>query len=473
METLNSTPKVLETKGEIPFVKAIRDATKLDFNNLTSKTSLKAYKVFTIDDLMPKVESSIYALNDANIFWYNGTYWNKIDKREISDLLTEYSLKVGVPFVDADDCLFKENLLKQFISKCKPYKKEVSQGVAILNLKNGTLKVENGVRKMFPFDQNDYCHYQLDFDYNQDAKAPLFHKFLNEAIPNKELQNLLAEYVGTCFIPNEASTHQSERILSLKGEGSNGKGVLSDILSALFGKENVARYSLNSLTKSANTRINIENKLLNISSESGREIKEENFKLLASGEPIQVEAKYEQPRIMTNYAKIIVSLNSDLWGGDGTHSYYRRFMIIPMENKVKEENKDKMLADKIIKSELSGVLNWILDGLDRYILQEGNFTFSELSSMALEQYKINDNRPLQFLIESGYKVGNNRTLLPKLYLEFREWSEANGNKNIETKQGFSSRIKKAELYGKEIKHYERDNSQYKAASFNVYIESGF
>ena len=176
---------------------------------------------------------------------------------------------------------------------------------------------------------------------------------------------------------------------------------------------------------------------------------------------------------MTNYAKIIVSLNSDLWGGDGTHSYYRRFMIIPMENKVKEENKDKMLADKIIKSELSGVLNWILDGLDRYILQEGNFTFSELSSMALEQYKINDNRPLQFLIERGYKVGNNRTLLPKLYLEFREWSEANGNKNIETKQGFSGRITNAELYGKEIKHYKRDNSQFKAASFNVYIESGF
>ena len=43
METLNSTPEVLETKGEIPFVKAIRDATKLDFIKLASSTSLKAY----------------------------------------------------------------------------------------------------------------------------------------------------------------------------------------------------------------------------------------------------------------------------------------------------------------------------------------------------------------------------------------------------------------------------------------------
>ena len=472
METLNSTPEVLETKGEIPFVKAIKEATKLDFIKLANSKSLKAYKVFTIDDLMPKVESSIYALNDANIFWYNGTYWNKIDKRLVSDLLTEYSLKVGVPFVDADDCLFKKNLLEQFISKCKPYRNEINQGTAILNLKNGTLKVENGERKIFPFDKKDYCHYQLNFDYDDDASAPLFNKFLNEAIPNKELQNLLAEYVGTCFIPNEASTHQSERILSLKGEGSNGKGVLSDILSALFGKENVARYSLNSLTKSANTRINIENKLLNISSESGREIKEENFKLLASGEPIQVEAKYEQPRIMTNYAKIIVSLNSDLWGGDGTHSYYRRFMFIPMNNKVKEEDKDKMLADKIIKSELSGVLNWILDGLDRYINSEGRFTLSKLSKNALDEYKINDNRPLRFLLEKGFVVGDNRTEAFPLYTNYREWCELHGNKNIEAFIGFNKKLNGAMINDKEIVKTERGKGEEKT-TFNIHIDRSF
>ena len=469
METSNSSPKVLEAKGENPFVKAIEEAAKIEFISLAGKTSLKAYKVFTIDDLMPKVESSIYALNDANIFWYNGTYWNKIDKRLVSDLLTEYSLKVGVPFVDADDCLFKKNLLEQFISKSKPYRNEINQGTAILNLKNGTLKVENGERKIFPFDKKDYCHYQLDFDYDENSSAPLFNKFLNEAIPNKELQNLLAEYVGTCFIPNEASTHQSELILALKGEGSNGKGVLSDILSALFGKENVSRYSLNSLTKSANTRINIENKLLNISSESGREIQEENFKLLASGEPIQVEAKYEQPRIMTNYAKIIVSLNSDLWGGDGTHSYYRRFMFIPMNNKVKEEDKDKMLADKIIKSELSGVLNWILDGLDRYINSEGRFTLSKLSKNALDEYKINDNRPLQFLYESGYVVGNNRTDTMYLYTKYKEWSDLNGNKNAGSHQGFNKKLNGAMLNDKEIVKNKRGKGL-TGTTLNIHID---
>ena len=65
---------------------------------------------------MPRLNNSIYALNDANIFWYNGTYWNKIDKREISDLLTDYSKQVGVPFVNAEHYQFNENLLKQFIS---------------------------------------------------------------------------------------------------------------------------------------------------------------------------------------------------------------------------------------------------------------------------------------------------------------------------------------------------------------------
>ncbi|OGV31935.1 MAG: hypothetical protein A3E88_07330 [Legionellales bacterium RIFCSPHIGHO2_12_FULL_35_11] len=45
-------------------------------------------------------------------------------------------------------------------------------------------------------------------------------------------------------------------------------------------------------------------------------------------------------------------------------AYFRRFLIIPFQVTIPEAEQDKQLAQKIIKSELSGVFNWVLQGLD-------------------------------------------------------------------------------------------------------------
>ena len=48
--------------------------------------------------------------------------------------------------------------------------------------------------KLKEFDKNDFLTYQLDYKYNKQAKCPLWDKFLDEMLPNKEHQMLLHQY---------------------------------------------------------------------------------------------------------------------------------------------------------------------------------------------------------------------------------------------------------------------------------------
>ena len=455
MSLENSSSKVLETNEEtgIPkcFSEILDDAIELDYVGMHGKTpSVNAYRVYTIMSLIGKLKNiGLYSIVDK-VYFYNGSHWKSLDKGIISGYLSKLSLKYGVPIVIAKDYKFIDELYKQFTSECGVICKKIYLDIAQLNLGNGTLKVENGERKMFPYSKEDYFYYTLGFNYDANAKCLLFDKFLCQSIPNQELQDIVAEYLGTIFIPNQANTFQSEKFLAMQGKGSNGKGVLTKILTALFGKENVTSFGLDDLTDTqGNSRAMIENKLLNIASETGRKLNDNNFKILASGEEIMVKRLFKDVSLMSDYAKIIVSINKSFYGGDKTHAYYRRFMIIPFDNVIAEEDKDKRLADKIIATELSGVLNWVLDGLDRYMSREGQFTKSKIVDDALRTFQMEDNNPLAFIDDEGYFITADFQEVQPIYTNFQEWCKDNGIKNIETQQTFTKAIDGVKIRGKE------------------------
>ncbi len=65
-------------------------------------------------------------------------------------------------------------------------------------------------------------------------------------MPEQELQNILAEYLGYVFI--RTSTLKLEKTLLLYGSGANGKSVFYEIVRSLLGEQNTSEYSLQSLT---------------------------------------------------------------------------------------------------------------------------------------------------------------------------------------------------------------------------------
>ncbi len=80
----------------------------------------------------------------------------------------------------------------------------------------------------------------------------------------------------------------------------------------------------------------------------------------------------------------------------------------------------------IFYNELSGVFNWVLQGLYR-LLEQKKFSDCEAAQRAVEQYKIESNSVQMFLSENEYKASpTNYRLIKNLYQEYRTFCLESG-----------------------------------------------
>jgi putative DNA primase/helicase len=313
--------------------------------------------------------------NHDFIYLYNGTFWAELDKETFQKFLGEAAEKMGVAkFSMHRFYQFREQLFKQFLATAYLPTPESNKDTVLINLQNGTFEISPQGTKLRPFDRSDFITYQLPFEYNPQAKAPLFEAYLNKVLPDPERQRVLAEYLGFVFIKHGSNTLKEEKALILYGTGANGKSVFFEIVTAMFGRQNVSNYSLQSLTEEKGFyRAKISNKLVNYASEINGKLEASLFKAMVSGEPVEACLKYGQPFTMDDYAKLIFNCNELPKDVEHTNAYFRRFLIIPFDVTIPEHEQDKNLHAKIIEKELSGVFNWVLQGLNRLLEQKTVF----------------------------------------------------------------------------------------------------
>ena len=386
------------------------------------KVNTKHYRILSIKNVSKTATKNRWGLckNHDFIYLYNGTFWAEIDKEEFQKFLGEAAEKMGVRWDNAQDYQFREQLFKQFLATEYLSNPPGDNNRVLINLQNGTFEISPQGTKLRPFDRSDFITYQLPFEHNPQAKAPLFEAYLNKVLPDPERQRVLAEYLGFVFIKHGSNALKEEKALILYGTGANGKSVFFEIVTAMFGRQNVSNYSLQSLTEEKGFyRAKIGNKLVNYASEINGKLETSLFKAMVSGEPVEACLKYGQPFTMTDYAKFIFNCNELPKDVEHSNAYFRRFLIIPFDVTIPEHEQDKNLHAKIIDNELSGVFNWVLQGLNR-LLEQKRFSDCEAAKNAVEQYKTESNSVQMFLNENEYKGSlTNYKLIKDLYPEYR------------------------------------------------------
>ena len=211
------------------------------------------------------------------------------------------------------------------------------------------------------------------YAFDENAQCPRLQALLDEMLPDPELQGLLQEVFGLCQIP-DATYH---RFFLFYGPGANAKGVVSDVLAATVGDQNVCSVSLArfgerfSLWPLTTNLVNLVAEIPIV--DQGLRIAEDKLKAIVSGDFIEVERKNKDIVKARSIARLIFSCNELPPIADRSNGIWRRIVVVPFEVVIPTERQNNNLAKEIIKAELPGIFNWALEGLLR-LQDRGYFT---------------------------------------------------------------------------------------------------
>jgi phage/plasmid-associated DNA primase len=135
----------------------------------------------------------------------------------------------------------------------------------------------------------------------------------------------------------------------------------------------------------------------------GDDLDPQRFKTIVTGEPIDIERKY-QPAIRTELSiPVFLTTNALPRARDKSDAIFNRSIILEMTNIVSEEDavsirrqagvpKGKTIGDHIVEREGAGILNWAIEGLTS-LLQKGSYDLPGAVQSATQRFK-DDNNPV-------------------------------------------------------------------------------
>ena len=340
-------------------------------------------------------------------------------------------------------------------SRINKFPHEINKYPFKLNLLNGTFDLQTWeFTKGHSID--NYSTIQIQANYDPNANGENFNKFINSAVPDKELQMLLQEMVGYCLTP---LTDSKKMIFIFDGPGDAGKSTfITATLENLLTDNAKSHIPLQDLSDNEYKQAELFGKVVNIFADlPAKGIKDNGYLKAATGnDRISARRPYGQVFEFYNKAKFVFSTNGlpDNYSKDTSDAFYNRLSIIPFKHV--PAKKDPHLKDKLYK-EKDAILLWILDGLRR-LIHENNFKFTESreSSELVQKYREENNPVMKFMNEHCEFNPDAETARISLFTAWQNFCEQNGHiAGSQTK--FNKKIES--IYGNLVKRSQMNNSR--------------
>src|SRR3990167_2921412 len=240
---------------------------------------------------------------------------------------------------------------------------------SLINMKNGMYHLETEVLEAHKLHKARFSTIQLPYCFEPKADCPRWLRYLDETL-SQDTHTLVQEFFGSLLVGN-AHRFGSD-LWFATGTGRNGKSVFARVAEEFVGKDNCSSVSIMGLSDKFQ-RIDLYNKLLNVSSESGIATVRgsEWLKALSGGDTISAQYKFGGTINFINQAALFFTMNSIPAIPDATRAMQERIIVLLFGNTFYGEKADSTLSDKLIK-ELPGIFNWAIEGLNR-VLERGQF----------------------------------------------------------------------------------------------------
>jgi len=307
---------------------------------------------------------TIYGIREETLEVYDAGVWSVtgagIIKSEIERLLGVYC---------------KNNVVNEILEKIKR-RTETSREEAD-KIPEYKRCLENGVLSLDDVDDIKFLEHSKDYnfrnkfpiDYDTKATCPKIIEFMKETFFEEDLPKI-QEWFGFHLVRR----YFLKRALLLHGPKNTSKTVVLNLLTFFLGG-NVSGLSLQEISRGKPFDLLVlKGKDANICDDlSSSDMKAiGGFKMVVGDGFISGEHKFGDKDRFRNTAKDTNACNRIPSPGEDLDddAYYERILLIPMDHVIPKEKQDRKLIDKLTTpGELSGLLNWAIEGYIRLVKQ--------------------------------------------------------------------------------------------------------
>jgi len=337
----------------------------------------------------------------------------------------------------------KNNVVNEIFEKIKRQtsidkEKFERDNINFIPIKNGLWDIKN--KKLIQHSSEFYFKTIIPINYNQEAKCPLFIKFLKEALYPEDIP-VIQEYFGFSLYRN----YFIKKAIICLGETDTGKTILLESFINFIGDKNKTGLSLQKISSGNDfVKLSLKDKHLNVYDDlSSKDLMDGgNFKIATGGGNISGEEKFGDYVQFRNFAKHIFATNKIPPVKDNDDmAYYSRWMIIRFDNT--PEKKDLFLKEKLA-NEIEGILIWALEGLYR-LLDNGKFSYNKSPIEVKKIMEMSGDSLIQFGNEVLEKSEGNKITKEKMYETYIIWANKS-DKPIFSKEQLGRNLNKKITY---------------------------
>ena len=307
--------------------------------------------------------------------------------------------------------------------------------------------------------KKEFCLNRMKVSYNPDAAKPeRFLGFLKELLHPEDIPTL-QEFMGYCLIP----TNKAQKMMVIIGSGGEGKSRLGLVLRSILG-DNMNNSSIQSIEKERFARANLEHKLLMVDDDMKLQALPETSRIktivtLEGKTDLEWKGKQGEQRLL--YCRFLCFGNGPLSAlYDRSYGFHRRQIPISVRERDAHRSDDPFLSEKLA-AEAEGIFLWMIEGLNRLIANDYEFTISDRTRNNLKEAMEDGNNVAEFLESTGYIRLEEGTTARSvhLYAAYKRWCKDN-LENPVASRSFSHYLKQNQSkYGIRYSKHALDNQR--------------
>ena len=427
--------------------------------------SVSVKKTLNVDNLSAAVSeyidyfiSRVSGANNDSLFVYENGVYSPYNDNQIDEIIRRF-----IPRGMSRSAIIRDvrNLLMCSPGRVIPYE-DVNANERYINLKNGIYDLKED--KLIPHTPRLISTIQYNCGYDPSAEAPTFTKYISELCTDDEGEideteiALLQEWTGL-ILSNIPIYKVKKALILYSAAGNTGKTQFLALISHLIGREYVSGFDLQTLCGKDDrfSTSGLIGKRMNINGDQRSDEIETTsmFKMLTGGDAIKVEPKGKQA-FSYKYGGGLLFACNDLpaFSTDKGGYMFDRFCIIPCDNIIPPEKRDRGLLDKL-KREADGVFTWALEGLKRLIKNDFNFTLCPRSEETAREYadrldSVSEYLKLYCIITSDAK---DKITKSNLDFKYERWATANHRRPVGKRNMIDRLAKHGVGYRKKFRGY--------------------